>query len=654
MKLLQSILFGILIILAPIRIFGFNDCRETIKLPIGIFSQNSTIKIYSIPKNIGDTKSCATTDAGTMTSVAPISLCGNECTDMLTHNGDEVLDGDDALEFIVHSGGNPATILARNDTPNFCFSNISGGQYGVTYYISAIAGNDLGGGFVNQSDPCYSQSFGTPVVWFENPIAFISETEISACGLESTLTAAVPPLGMTGTWSSSGVFFPVGSTINDNEINIIANGYGDQTLTWTINNGGCIATDEILVHFIQIPTAYAGEDYTICGNVAALEAIPSVTGSTGSWSGNGSFISASNPATSVTGGSFGQITFTWRENVGICWTEDQVDITFIQEPNPTTTSSYDTVCGNTANIQVFNVIGNGTWAAFFEGNPLGSAIYESGINSSQTNVTIGNYPTNELSRTVEFIWTETTQSSGVTCTNTATTFVTFSREPVASVGAVNNAEICSNCFTFTADTTGSGWAFGSWISAGIIATFDDNTLPNAQVCIDPLGSFGDSAYVETNFIWAMRNTGCTTLDTMWVSFFKQPTANAGLDNAICGRDYDLGAVYDFTENSNYTPSGSWSTFSKPFPTSATDIQPQISDTAHVTVSDHGIYRFVFRENNTNLTSCYSTDTVQIEFVQIPIISAGEDQDVCGQQTQMEGISAGFNGTWIPNGIYFVD
>ena len=88
----------------------------------------------------------------------------------------------------------------------------------------------------------------------------------------------------------------------------------------------------------------------------------------------------------------------------------------------------------------------------------------------------------------------------------------------------------------------------------------------------------------------------------------------------------------------------------PQPSTATaDIQDIYNNNSHVTVSETGVYQFVFRENNTNLTSCYTTDTVQIEFVENPIAYAGEDQDVCGNCITLEN---GLNGTWLPGNYYF--
>jgi hypothetical protein len=44
----------------------------------------------------------------------------------------------------------------------------------------------------------------------------------------------------------------------------------------------------------------------------------------------------------------------------------------------------------------------------------------------------------------------------------------------------------------------------------------------------------------------------------------------------------------------------------------------------------------------------------IEFVQLPVVSAGPDKDVCGNCTTLEGTSGGFGGWWIPNGANFED
>ncbi len=62
-----------------------------------------------------------------------------------------------------------------------------------------------------------------------------------------------------------------------------------------------------------------------------------------------------------------------------------------------------------------------------------------------------------------------------------------------------------------------------------------------------------------------------------------------------------------------------------------------------------IIKFVWTDN-----SGPCTDTVQVEFVEIPVVFAGEDKDVCGPYVVMEGVSSGFTGSWLPNGSDFDD
>jgi len=233
-----------------------------------------------------------TTFAGTFSSYAPINLCQNQCINntILTHNNDQVLDANDMMEFIIHDGGNPMTILAYNSSsPNFCLSNIIGGQTGQVYYLAAIAGNNAGG-HVSLIDPCKSMTISIPVIWHANPTAFISPTEISTCGLSVELSANTPNPGEIGTWTANGDFFITGGTANSPNITAIKPPpYDDLTFTWTVVNNICSASDDVVVHFLEVPNAYAGEDITVCGTQAELNAIQSLPGTSGFWSGLGSF-----------------------------------------------------------------------------------------------------------------------------------------------------------------------------------------------------------------------------------------------------------------------------------------------------------------------------------------------------------------------------
>ncbi len=113
-----------------------------------------------------------TSDAGTM-DLSPISSCTG-ATATAIHNGDQILDNNDTLLFILHT--NPGTpigqIIAWSATPSFSYG--PGIITGVTYYISPIAGDPDLMGMIDLMDPCLSVGTGTPVVWHVSPTATIN------------------------------------------------------------------------------------------------------------------------------------------------------------------------------------------------------------------------------------------------------------------------------------------------------------------------------------------------------------------------------------------------------------------------------------------------------------------------------------------------
>ncbi|MEA3447391.1 MAG: hypothetical protein U9Q98_02925, partial [Bacteroidota bacterium] len=601
---------------------------------------------------VGSHDCSCVTNAGSMVDLQIVNLCQDECTPTGLHNGDEVLDGDDVFEFILHDGELPQTILATNSTTEFCYLDISGLNTGTTYYISAVAGNDDGSGHPDQADPCYSVAQGKPVVWHQNPIAHTIHNELSVCNLEVEVIANAPAAGMTGTWYASESFSPIpGSTVHDTAMNVLVSGYGDVVFTWTVNNAGCTNSDMVLVHFNQTPVAYAGEDNTVCGLMDTLHAIPSISGSSGYWTGSQvSFENSSNPETAVTANNHGTYTLSWTENNGGCNDNDQVNITFIQQPQPVINTAVDTTCGVNYDLSVSNVIGDGVWTAVTMG---GDTIYPTfdPVNEPNTTVTIPNY--DGLSQTVIFYWTETTQEQGITCTNQAQTQITFSRKPYAYVGNDDQPEVCGNQYTFDADTIGSGYATLSWVCETHVVNWNgEQNSPDATVTITP-GAFGDTARVTIPFIWTLNNIGCSDMDTAFVTFYKEPNANAGNDDSICGLTYDLEAFYNLPQNDGYEPYGFW--YEAPDNVGSANFQNEDTAATTVNVNQAGTYNFIWRENNAFRPNCNDRDTVTIVFKEKPVIDAGDDFDVCGQETNLTGVSAGFSGNWLPvSGASFDD
>ncbi|MCK9255287.1 MAG: gliding motility-associated C-terminal domain-containing protein [Bacteroidales bacterium] len=599
--------------------------------------------------------------AGTMGSLQTVVLCEDECTTpAVTHNGNEETDGGAGrFEFIIHTGDNEP--IAYSDDPNFCFTAPL--QFNTTYYVSPICGLPIGpNGHANISSGCYSVGQGTPVMWLKNPHAYAGINK-DTCGLIIQLNGNTPEGDMYGYWSSTCDFITVGGTNHrDPNAIVMASGYQDCTFTWNIVNGECGASDDVLIRFLATPSPYAGPDIVVCGNVAQMDGQASMDGDL-TWSGSGTSF---NPLTAADANSqvsvYGTYQYTLIEDNGSCTGSDKVLVTYVKPPSPITTPNVDTVCGTEYNLSVTTIPNAiGQWVAYDWDETLEDwvtasphPLFSPNVNSTNVNVTIGNYP--GLNRPLRFVWTESNIVGGLECTGETYKDVVFAKQPIASVGASNYAEICGNCIDLHASTIGTSDYTCYWIPKvnGEWTNPEGAQSPDATYCVDVPAAFGDTAKIHTEFFWVVRNGGCMSTDVMNVIFYQQPQANAGLDDAICGFDYDLAAYWGVPGNDIYSPTGVWSVGSKPSINSSANIQDVYDPSSHVTVSETGIWEFIFRENNTQLTSCYSTDTVQIEFVEIPIISAGPDQHVCGNCVNLQGISGGFSGTWLPNGAIFDD
>lgn len=183
-----------------------------------------------------------TTEAGTM-NLTPIEVCVNQ-TANATHNNNFVDDGNDILRFILHT--NPAlpvgTILAWSTTPSFTFG--PGMTPGVTYYISAIAGNNDGTGNVDLNDICVSVAQGTSVVFSPLPSADLAPGDTICAGNQAiipvTLTG-LPPFSLT--WAINGVTQPTANNIPNSTYQLAIQPVANTTITLiSVGDSRCTAT----------------------------------------------------------------------------------------------------------------------------------------------------------------------------------------------------------------------------------------------------------------------------------------------------------------------------------------------------------------------------------------------------------------------------
>lgn len=211
----------------------------------------------------GDHECICETWAGTM-QLNAISACGSEVANAF-HNGDEVLDGNDALAFVLHDspGEEIGNVFGQSTEPSFSYqANLN---YGETYYISPVAGNQLPGGDVDLNDECLSVGAGTPVVFHPTPEATLSGGGEVCEGETTTLTVT-----LTGTapwnveWTLNGN--PGGNwNVNESPFSIEVDEGGTYTLLNvedTHCSGSVSGTAEVIV--FPTPTATLSNGGVFC------------------------------------------------------------------------------------------------------------------------------------------------------------------------------------------------------------------------------------------------------------------------------------------------------------------------------------------------------------------------------------------------------
>lgn len=144
---------------------------------------------------------CCETDAGEI-NASPLNLCPNDIATVPTAQPTN-LDADDLLQYILFSDPNDTlgSILSTSVTPNFYFDPATM-QLSTTYYLAAIAGNNVGGN-VDVTDNCLDISNAIEIVWNPFPSVSFSVANPAVCAggcTEVTATfTGTPPFTLSYT-----------------------------------------------------------------------------------------------------------------------------------------------------------------------------------------------------------------------------------------------------------------------------------------------------------------------------------------------------------------------------------------------------------------------------------------------------------------------
>lgn len=195
-----------------------------------------------------------------------------------------------------------------------------------------------------------------------------------------------------------------------------------------------------------------------------------------------------------------------------------------------------------------------------------------------------------------FTWTEFATQGG-NCSAIDTIKITYLEAPQVDVGT--DLEKCGNAVTLSHAPVNSYWE--PLCTANLTTTLSTTTAT-----IDLNGQLENTC----TFIYYKYNTintpACTGSDTLDVTFYAQPQANAGSNDSVSVLNYILNAQLSQTGMM-----GHWSV--DPSQQANLFFSDASNPHAMVWVPVFGIFNFTWTEFNPRDTSCFSADMVSIRF-----------------------------------------
>ncbi|MEM7161820.1 MAG: gliding motility-associated C-terminal domain-containing protein, partial [Bacteroidota bacterium] len=371
-----------------------------------------------------------------------------------------------------------------------------------------------------------------------------------------------------------------------------------------ITGFSCLGEDTVDV-IVNIPQIDAGDDLSIClGDSVQLNG---VNGTSYLWTPSDS-LTVDNIADPIAFPADTTVYLVTGPDANTCIGIDSTTVFVL--PQPIAFAGPDTViCGLSYDMQAsFSVGTDGLWRP------------QAGINytddtSASTLVQVD----------AEGIYTFTWLEGNANCLDSSEVTIQFIAQPLADAGI--NDSICGLVFDLQAQ---SSVGIGTWTLPAGLNIMPSANDPNAVLTADNFGVY--------SIQWDENNNGCADTSIIEINFIEQPVINAGLNDSICGLEYTF-------SGSITAGLGTWTANGIAF----TDENDPF---ATATASDNGLAEIIWTANNQNF--CFATDTVEIDFQEIPTAEAGDDQSLCADSAILDASTTGA-GMWVfPAGVNLSD
>lgn len=360
------------------------------------------------------------------------------------------------------------------------------------------------------------------VNFFRSPVADAGSGGF-ACDLDFVLSAVTGSSEERGTWSMTGgsgtaTFSP---DAHSPTATVTVSEYGRKVFTWTVVNGPCISSSEVIVDFYQQPDANAGPGANNCGLEYYLSAVPSI--GTGTWTvvngpGPANFSPGNHdPDAKVTVRTYGTYVFRWTEVNGPCTNSSLVTVGFFEQISANAGNGGHE-CDRNFQLNAVPVNDTGTWTKL---NGPGNATFTPDANRHDAVVTVtqfGEY---------DFVWTENNYS----CTSSDIIRVVFHDAPEVYAGP--DDAVCEGS---SIKLQGEGTGTLLWSPAELL---NNPSLP------DPVAT----PLATTIFTLTLTDEwGCVNSDQATIEVREQPVADAGPDqilNFLFETEMDASSLRDY-------------------------------------------------------------------------------------------------------------
>lgn len=465
-----------------------------------------------------------------------------------------------------------------------------------------------------------SSTAGCPSSFDEVTIVYNPSIQANAgqnqtiCSEQISLNGNSPGNG-TGLWtliSGSGII----SNASSPNASVAGLGIGVNQFVWTLSYPNCPSnSDTVTITRIQNQTANAGEDQSICGGQATMNATPVLSGS-GTWtivSGSATIVNPTNPNTLVTGLANGITILRWSISNPPCQQiSDEVVLNNLGNVTIAQAGPDQIICNNQVSLAANTAaIGVGQWSLI---SGSGQISAPSSPNSAVTNLGVG---------LNVFRWTILNGNCPPSFDDVIITRI--AAPTVANAGS--DQSICTNSALLSANVPTIGT--GMWTLVSGTGQIQNNGLANTTVT-------GLSAGANT-FRWTISNAPCASSsdEVVITTTSNSISADAGSDQLVCSSSTMLGG------NQAGSGVGTWTLVSG----SGVFDNPNNPSSG---VSGLSVGTNVFRWTITNGSCPPSSDDVSIGRVdQTSPANAGPDQNICTSTAILNAnVPQSGTGSWI--------